>query len=146
MVNRENVMRLAKAFATKELAVREVNPIGYNQGSWYETRHNVNDDHSGNFCQTTACVAGWAIHLLADGQRKRHPDGYAESHEAAGTRLLGLDGKQAAMLFYTSAPECYDKRFATCTVAACLKHLAETGEVDWRRAATEAREANEQVG
>lgn len=142
MVNKANVMRLAKAFATKELATRETDRIGYNQELWEASKLH---DFSGHECGTTACVAGWAIHLLAP-DRIDEARAYG-SYGPIAQDLLGLDDYQRQVLFSAGAnPNAHrrlkDGAVATCTVAAVLKNLAHTGEVNWRKAAKEAMEAN----
>lgn len=140
MVNRENVMRLAQAFATQELATRDVGRIGYNQEHWESQL----SDWSGNECGTTACVAGWAIHVLAP---ERLGDAkYGVGYGVVAQELLGLDVRQKQQLFCAGAnPNGFrkgDRKHSTCTVAAVLKNLAETGVVDWEKASKEARKAN----
>lgn len=136
MVNKENVLKVANAFATQSLA-KECG-IGYDQGTyWGHTRHGF-DDYSGNECGTVACIAGWTVAVC---QPRRTALGHHYNIETRARELLGLQPEQAMQLFSGGAnPNRYNKELATCTVAAVLKNLAETGKVDWDKAWRETRD------
>jgi hypothetical protein len=80
-------------------------------------------------CGTPACIAGWAAWEALGRQRgdlySIHTDLDAKARE-----FLDIDPLKAEDLFYPPFPIVY----ATVTpseAAATLRHLAETGEVDW---------------
>ena len=91
---------------------------GYFQGRW---KHR---------CDTPACIAGWAIHLFGEDQV---PFGMAPMGWAA--TLLGLTHRQQDALFQCR-PALYPGGGSPSArdAAATLRHLARTGEVEWRRA------------
>ena len=91
-----------------------------------------------HLCGTPACIAGWAVHLFGDAE------GNGEPGEAGA--LLGLEPDAAAMLFHgdpfnargrawghEAGDGATDREATAADAAATLRHLADTGRVDWRR-------------
>lgn len=79
-------------------------------------------------CGTPSCIAGWAIYKF----KSTRPGPFETKHDHA-ARILNLDDRRALRLF---DPEHYgsmeDMRQVTPNhAAAVLRHLADTGEVDW---------------
>ena len=74
-----------------------------------------------NACGTACCIGGWA-------QLMHIKDGY-KRHINSAEAYLGLDHEIAHELFYPTDPYIYlkDPKLA----AKVLRHLVETGEVDW---------------
>jgi hypothetical protein len=103
-------------------------------------------------CNTSACICGWAIVMLATQEEyinNRKNDGGAF---ALAGDLLGLDYDQAEELFSpwdwqhlgggaggSKYPDAYSFRAATPAEAVkVLDHLMATGEVDWNKARASA--------
>lgn len=107
-MNKDNVLTVADGIDNSA-----VPDLGFNMNWWeIESDDNSARDMSGHNCGTIACIGGWTERLFP-------------GVEASET--LGLTGSQARALFYP------DGHFdATPDKAvAVLRHLAETGEVDW---------------
>lgn len=93
-------------------------------------------------CGTPACIAGWAL-WEAQGRPESlvEPPGLWGIENNAAT-YLGLSVPEVSQpsgypLFYP--PETYKYEGITpAQAASCLRHLAETGEVDWARAMGDA--------
>ena len=80
-------------------------------------------------CGTPACIAGWAAWEASGRQSRDLYDIYADV-EGQAREFLGIGYSEADVLFYPPFPVIY----ATVTpteAAATLRHLAETGRVDW---------------
>lgn len=118
MVNKANVLRVADAIEKGELVKRG---IGFNMAAWNNDAeiHGLRD-LSGHRCGTVACIGGHAAILFPEG----HPN-----------ETLGLSLSEGKELFYAwSYREWYDVKLRNITIrhaVAVLRHLAETGEVDW---------------
>ena len=93
-------------------------------------------------CGTPSCIAGWAA-WEAEGRPasvRTSTIGWALEREAQ--NYLGLEGvnkaelsPKAYSLFYPTYEGCFAYEDITpAQAAACLRHLAETGEVDWDHA------------
>lgn len=87
-------------------------------------------------CQTVACIAGWAFVLEHGGVEKARKMGlYDVSYQAAS--WLGIDHTQQMELFRfhgRSIPELDGLDLGDVTseqAVKVLRHLAESGEVDW---------------
>jgi hypothetical protein len=86
-------------------------------------------------CGSTACVAGWVIHIgLQAGEITR------ATLDSAGDKArgwLGIDEDQASALFYPEGysdnRDAWGKPYTAARAGAVLRHLAETDEVDWGR-------------
>ena len=83
-------------------------------------------------CGTPACIAGHAVFLAGQW------DQASVSRVARlARRWLGLqrsDAESASVVLFDSHPLHPDETPSPQEAAATLRHLAETGEVDWRRA------------
>lgn len=75
-------------------------------------------------CGTAACIAGWAVALLA-------PDSEAGAVQETAARLFGLNDQDGDELF---VPFRDRRRITTSQAVLTLDHLLNTGEVDWSRA------------
>jgi hypothetical protein len=73
----------------------EQHPEEYDQSLW---AHVEDQEQDGNYCGTTACVAGWACLLSTPVEKWREPHNYGYYYHE-GARLLGLDVTEASMLF-----------------------------------------------
>lgn len=107
-MNKDNILKVADA-----IEQHSIPDLGFNMGWWNEHVGGQND-MSGHDCDTCACIGGWTEAVL-------------RSHDA--TESLGITPGDARSLFY---PQVTHAWVATPAVAvAVLRHLAETGEVDW---------------
>ena len=117
-MHRERALSLAKHLEGLETS-RVGDGDGYCQGSWTHE------------CGTPACVAGHAAALSRGREWVKGSAPGPISREAA--RWLELEEEEAAVLFraipfrWRSAPTARD-------AAATVRHMAETGQVEWRRA------------
>ena len=105
-MNRTNILQLANY-------IEQLEPKEYDQSCF------VHD------CGTPACIAGHAIDLAGQW-----------SYNAAvwdAVEWLGLDNDQGHALFDPIPLSPDDKDPTTQDAAATLRHLAETGEVDWSK-------------
>lgn len=138
MVNKANVLRVADAIENAKLAKRD---IGFNMAYVAERRGVYVSDKTGHNCGTVACIAGYSYAI-------KHPRKSAAGIIALEDRrvaleddtiiveareFLGLPREDANALFFPD-DENPDLRLDSLTVeqaVAVLRHLAETGEVDW---------------
>ncbi|MDR9777244.1 hypothetical protein RJJ65_32315 [Rhizobium hidalgonense] len=79
-------------------------------------------------CGTPCCIAGWAA-WLSFRKPKQMVDSTAVFYRAK--TYLGLHEVEADLLFLPHEYHCGDK-YPPSQAAATLRHLAETGEVNWR--------------
>lgn len=91
-----------------------------------------------NVCGTVACIAGWAVAAF-----NPKLQGFQIDYEQIAADLLGLRYEQADRLFTPSDngddcdPEDEDRSPYAASAkqaAKVVRHLAETGEVDWSKA------------
>jgi hypothetical protein len=126
-MNRENILAVADA-----IEKHSIPDLGFNMRPLLSD-FNAGDDmknHFGTDCSTIACVAGWSF-LLSGGDAKERD---TETIWDGATDWLGLPRPQSVRLF---APGEYLGHFRALTdtqAVSVLRHLAETGEVDWNRA------------
>lgn len=102
----------------------------------------MNDE---NVCGTCCCIGGWASMLydaemialmdagLSLAEIDALPTMLEKSFEDRGRLALGLTEKQAGELFYGGPYAPSSPRLTNTVAAKVLRHLAETGEVDWRK-------------
>ena len=88
-----------------------------------------------HYCGTPCCIAGWALAAAGDtGPESMDLGNYVDVFTRAGN-YLGLVGEQDMDLFapaYTVALLGDENHITARHAAAVLRHLAETGEIDWR--------------
>jgi len=143
-MNRENILAVADA-----IEKHSIPDLGFNMG-WLISAsdgRSYKADRSGKGCGTVACIAGHAYALQHGVMRlpaeQHHFDQQAD--------WLGLSKSEARELFFAGSV-CEIQRAAdggwvdakaeltTITpsqAVSVLRHLAETGEVDWDRALAE---------
>jgi len=120
-MNKENILAVADAIET-----HSVPDLGFNMGGYFFEGEDADDGK----CGTVACIAGWTCKVLGE------PSNEYEHGWTAGDHL-GLDHEQRTLLFtprgWLGSPEIFKARHAV----RVLRHLAETGEVDWAKAMAE---------
>jgi len=124
-MNKENVLKVADA-----IEQHSIPELGFNMNYGLVSRSDNIKDLSGYNCDTVACIAGWCNMLTK-------PDARFSDFDAA-REFLGLDPKAASELFYASSQwefeggdHTYLERITPSKAAVVLRHLAETGEVNW---------------
>jgi hypothetical protein len=100
-----------------------------------EPDHEYSVDNSGHDCGTVACIAGHAV--LIDHNVNAEPT-YEEAQKLMNTaflgearQILGLDYDTAYELFFAREAPISRHRIKSDQAVRTLRHLAETGEVDW---------------
>lgn len=131
-MNKQNILRLADALDNVELA--KSHNIGFNMATFVST---FDIDRTEHDCGTVACIAGWAVAMFGhNGKPRASPlsamklNNFPTPEEHA-TRTLGLSYVTAQSLFYPGNPRYH--QITPKVAAATLRHLAETGVVDWDR-------------
>lgn len=132
-MNKENVLGLALAIETAALAEKG---LGFNMETYRGTPTPLRDgddpeehpDKTGKHCGTCSCIAGWAAVLFsgADPRLQLEKREIARRAEVG----LGLGSEDSAELFEPSQFTNYRNITAEHAVAV-LRHLAETGVVNW---------------
>lgn len=119
-MNRENILKVADAI--EHAAKKRSRPkLGFNMRTVRGIPLPDAPDMTGHNCQTIACIAGWtqAVHKLPE-----------SNFWARDTReVLGLTHDEAHALF--EPPYWWEGKYTTAKAVAVLRHLAESGEVDW---------------
>lgn len=135
-MNKTNILAVADAIEQHTIPWLGFNMLNY--------KTVVNADMSGHNCGTTACIAGWA-NAIRLRLKETHPSwgGWCEHDGAAdwlGIETYSSSGDSTAdKLFYARNHPDYKPDKAEATWASItaeqavrtLRHLAETGEVDW---------------
>ena len=127
-MNRENILKVADA-----IEQHSIPDLGFNM-DWLETeriyrlsghREIVRKDNTGRDCGTIACIAGWACRLAG-----------VPANFGSARKFLGIPENLRDPLFYAHGSAVQDRLedIQPQTAVAVLRHLAETGEVDWNRA------------
>ena len=109
-MNTDHILKLAEH-------IEQLDPSEYDQSQLEHPR-----------CGTPACIAGHAVWLA--GWWGRLPTGFGAQIDFA-KDWLGLSQAERYALF-SAHPDGLDDPPTAQDAAATLRHLAETGEVDWR--------------
>lgn len=122
-MNKENVLAVAAA-----IEGHTIPDLGFNMGNWVAKESSTRPDRSGHSCGTVACIAGWTKRI-----RTQIPVGINEDfYWGPEAKWLGLDVDEGEELFFGDDWTCAHLNDVTPSEAvAVLRHLAETGEVDW---------------
>jgi len=135
MVNKANVLRLANAIEGHAL------DLGFNMTFWVtrvgrdSSTHHGDEivDHSGHNCNTVACIGGWVDALiLADAGAPISRSAIEDVPSYDGKDFLDLTPEQFFQL--TSPKQKIAGPWEDITqekAVRVLRHLAETGKVDW---------------
>lgn len=122
-MNKDNVLKVADAIENHSIP-----DLGFNMGGYILPADAETPDLSGHNCGTIGCIAGWAASVAK---------GSIIDDDASGDKagkFLGLSGFQRMELFVPSG--WLDNNVTSSKAVAVLRHLAETGEVDWSVAAS----------
>lgn len=112
-MNAENILKVAKA-----IEQHSIPDLGFNMGVVCGKARYDLPDLSGHNCGTVACVAGWTNKVFN-----------TPASAAAAGDILGLSDDVSELLFL---PEGWTENDIKPDQAVrTLRHLAETGEVDW---------------
>lgn len=132
-MNKERLLQLANVLESDKAAKHFNMDFFFSHDGYVQPSVpvSINKELEGH-CGSVACIAGWTVGHF-------HPDGilfpFEISQQAAW--LLGLDNIQKIKLFTPGVPESneFDPYKASAKQAAkVVRHLAETGEVDWSKA------------
>lgn len=128
-MNKENVLAVAECIGT---ATCDVN-LGFNMGAFVAKWASGAFDKSGRECGTTACIAGWTRRVRTKKPVRAVPTGNFDWRKEGA--WLGLSEAEAHDLF-CAEDEAYGRLddITPSQAVSCLRHLAETGKVDWERA------------
>ena len=132
-MNREMILRVADAIEAADKA--ETTPVmGFNMNYVREISASSEEDMTGHGCGTVSCIAGWTLAIDSDFKidKKITPDD--PLWKGAAAHLLGLD-KEAAHNLFMAVGAADIEEVTPAEAIAVLRHLAETGEVDWSLAA-----------
>jgi len=137
-MNREMILRVADAI--EEAAKPGANPaMGFNMNQVIHSS-GLEDDLTGHSCGTVGCIAGWAIAVDKNFKKCRDIDPDSDLWKPRAGKLLGLNAKLADRLFMARAYRDLDLDLITPSQAVTvLRHLAETGKVDWSIASEASR-------
>lgn len=126
-MNKRNILRVARAI--EQAAKPKAKPLaGFNMAYFIDNGATLGD-LSGHDCGTTCCIAGWA-RIVEEGKFSKR---WSEHATAAKARaFLDLDGDQGSELFYGLNSPTLLQNIKPKQAVATLRHLAQTGEVNWR--------------
>lgn len=120
-MNRENILKVADAIESHSIP-----DLGFNMSLWIDRKPGPEDDRSGHNCGTTACIAGWAVAVMNGGVIPEVGVPIQDDAE----KYFGLNWTDGEDLFVNWV----GKSPTPAEAVIVLRHLAETGEVDWDRA------------
>lgn len=141
VMNKENILRVADAIERGELVKRG---IGFNMAQFAQPanpdRMEARDLIDG--CGTVACIAGWAYairfpsakpyRLIEIMERERKGgDGFHHRIPDVAAEFLGLSERDGRELFRSRGDLWTLSNITPAHAVAVLRHLAETGKVDW---------------
>ncbi len=133
-VNTENVMALA-AFLEE---LPEHSDRHFDMNCWLVEDHHGDTEFGTDGCDTAGCIAGWAYVLAKEAgmPEANFPNGALPSEiRFTATMFLGLGWSQSRALFL---PDVVDlSKVSVEDAIKVLRHLADTGEVDWEGAGVE---------
>jgi hypothetical protein len=125
-MNKKRILEVADAI--ERHAIKD---LGFNMSTYMQTplQRWAMPDRSGHDCGTVGCIAGWTLALT---------NGVATVKEMLGGRIhakaaeaLGLDRLTALELFLAPGMGCHYGQVTPEEAVRVLRHLAETGVVDW---------------
>ena len=118
-MNKENIRQLISVLENYEELTYDDLPVSFDMGSWINVKHD---------CETRACLGGHAAILSGQSFNSWSP----RSVVGVASAWLGLDDEQSTLLF---CPAVDHLEWVTREEAIeTLKHLVETGKVEWRLA------------
>jgi hypothetical protein len=118
-MNRENILKVADAI--EHAAKKRSRPkLGFNMGAWFGSPEEDGPDRTEHSCDTTACIGGWTNTIFKNAEWDVH----------AAERSLGLSSEEGGDLFFPDV-EIDLKDITPAHAVTVLRHLAETGKVDW---------------
>jgi hypothetical protein len=132
-MNRENILAVADA-----IEKHSIPDLGFNMAALIDQTSENYPDVSGHNCGTVACIAGWAT-FIAKGMIPGEQQ-WSASVLAPGRLFLDITQEQASRLFSPAGEYDDEAKYAIYAgitpsqAVSVLRHLAETGEVDWNRA------------
>jgi hypothetical protein len=132
-MNKENIQKVIDAIEAEAVGGRRV---GFNMSGYICVPNRVDTpkNYKGDVCGTAACIAGYAYLALSLEEGRDFEDvllrGARSGMYVAETAQdwLGLTDRQSDELF---APFHYSGAIPPSAGVQVLKHLLETGEVDW---------------
>jgi len=127
-MNRENILAVADA-----IEKHSIPDLGFNMGNYVTTAGSSVTDNSGYGCGTVACIAGWCK-AVRDGKAPQ-PVWVDDFNWEKQASWLGLSVGEGERLFIYYPGHGND--IQPSQAVSVLRHLAETGEVDWDRALAE---------
>ena len=128
MVNAENILKVADAIEHHSIA-----DLGFNMGTLHYDDTVTYPDKSGHNCGTVACIAGWTLALLGNVKTQ----GFTEAAGYLGiNRTKDADGN-SDLFFASNHPDAFGgvgplQKISQEQAVRTLRHLAATGEVDWK--------------
>jgi hypothetical protein len=127
-MNKDNILAVADAIEKHSIA-----GLGFNM-NYCVSPADFMTDHTGQHCGTVACIAGWS-RAIRQGSVPEVARTLPLFEPEPEIEWLGLSEDDAEELFYPdryATDEVLDLGDVTTAQAvAVLRHLAETGEVDW---------------
>lgn len=131
-MNVENILKTANA-----IEKGSVKRLGFNMETWIDFQDDnrwYSGDMSGHQCKTTACIAGWAMHVKqgrANAIGKRTWENISGSSEFGemipmGADFFEIEYSVASVLFTEGPPDT-----TPAEAVALLRSFAETGVVEW---------------
>lgn len=126
-MNKKNILKVADAIERGRVARKR---LGFNMATWADDGKGgpATPDRSGHNCGTVACIGGWV-----DAVRLRTTDACTimDADSEGTVEFLGITQDQAANLFF---PRGFSGgKHTPAQAVRVLRHLAETGEVDWSK-------------
>lgn len=127
-MNKENILKVADAIEHHSIPW-----LGFNMASFCMTAGGMNPDRSGHGCGTVACIAGWGA--AVSGTPKETLLGDFDADDVA-KEFMALSNDQCNDLFYAKSHPKFSRGGLWTYIPQdqairTLRHLAETGEVDW---------------
>lgn len=121
-MNKKRLLAVAEAITQAHVLQGDARGMGFNMNHFCTAYPGM--DFNSQECGSVGCIAGWALSMFTQKQPSQF------TFDEAG-RELGLNSVTADMLFFGRGCELELFEIHPYHAAAVIRHLVETGEVEW---------------
>ena len=130
MVNKLNIDLVIQSI--RGAIMKEDERVGFSMNTYCSDPEALVVDMTGQGCGTVACVAGHAYLLAKQNGTAKAKATDCDEIEDVAAAFLGIEGDDAAHLFYDLPVEIDLQKVTPEMAIKTLTRLAETGQVEWK--------------